>query len=42
MKRWRDRFPDKTFVLVGGLDLHYERSGKKTGRPVLLVHGLGD
>jgi len=42
VKRWRDRFPDKTFVLVGGLDLHYERSGKKTGRPVLLVHGLGD
>lgn len=42
MRRWRDRFPDKTFVLVGGLDLHYERTGKRTGRSVLLVHGLGD
>lgn len=41
-KRWRDRFPEKTFVQVGGLDLHYERMGKRTGRPVLLVHGLGD
>lgn len=39
-QRWRDRFPERTFVQVGGLDLHYERAGK--GRPVLLLHGLGD
>lgn len=38
--RWRERFPERTFVQVGGFDLHYERKGK--GRPVLLVHGLGD
>lgn len=40
MKRWRDRFPGRTFVNVGGVDLHYEREGK--GPAVLLVHGLGD
>lgn len=38
--RWRDRFPGRTFLQVGGLDIHYERKGK--GRPVLLIHGLGD
>lgn len=39
-RRWRDRFPDRTFLQVGGLDIHYERKGK--GPPVLLIHGLGD
>lgn len=43
-KRWKDRFPQRTFLQVGGLDLHYERYGKpsRTKPSVLLVHGLGD
>ena len=42
MKRWRDRFPQRTFLEVGGIDLHYERFGRAKGRSVLLLHGLGD
>lgn len=44
MKRWRDRFPGRMFLQVGGLDLHYERYGRpsRTKASVLMVHGLGD
>jgi pimeloyl-ACP methyl ester carboxylesterase len=41
-RRWRDRFPGRRFVDVGGVDLHYERQGPVGGTPVVLVHGLGD